>query len=242
MAAATQAVPWQTQRRALDDSVPVFVVTDGESRPLEYERSGEPTLVCFIGADGALAELERCRTLQPQAGLRIQPVGLGTALERAREGRTLVVPVTRDVRVAREAFPDGEDWEGGAIPLFGCHQLQRRRSDGTLATPLFLSSDDAKAALADADPERELGLHLVCTSVQSMVSMIEEGSVGPMDVVPPKRSVEYCTTGGTLTAGLSDDEGELPPGVTKGNVMRALPDIFGLQDPASQNNGLFPGM
>ena len=28
-----------------------------------------------------------------------------------------------DLSAAREAFPDGEDWDNGALPLFGCHQV-----------------------------------------------------------------------------------------------------------------------
>ena len=42
------------------------------------------------------------------------------------------------LQAAREAYPDGEDWEGGALPLFGSQQMQRTRPDGSLATPLFL--------------------------------------------------------------------------------------------------------
>ena len=30
-----------------------------------------------------------------------------------------------DLSAARDAFPDGEDWDNGALPLFGCHQVCR---------------------------------------------------------------------------------------------------------------------
>ena len=228
----------------LDESVPVFVITDEASQPLEYELQGRSLLMCFAGADGAQAELDRASRQNPEYDLRIQPVGLGHVLGRVRDGRAWLIPAAEDAEAARTANPDGEDWEGGALPLFGCYQLQRRRSsDGTLATPLFLSVADAKVALSTADPSRELGLHLVVTSLQSMAQLIEDGEVGAVDVVPPRRSVELCTTGALTPAARSGSvmgsiEGALPPGVTKGAIRRALPDILGDDKGLS---GLFPG-
>lgn len=147
---------WSRLKNQLDNSVPVFVVTDEESRPLEYEKGGSPILVCFAGAEGALAERERSAQKFPLLRLRIQPVGLGAAMERVQEGRAVLVPSAYDVKVARASNPDGEDWDGGALPLFGCHSMKRRRKDGEVATPLFLSVEEAKEALADADPKREV--------------------------------------------------------------------------------------
>jgi len=231
---------WDSIKSALDETVPAFVITDGESSPLQLERDGLPTLLCFASPGSAQAALVGASS--SYSGLRLQAVGLGTALERVREGRAMLVPAPEDLATARGANPEGEDWDGGALPLFGCHQMKRQRSDGTLATPLYLSVDDAKGVLAEADPEREQGLHLVCTSLQSMVELIMQGEVGDMDFVPSRRAVEFCTTG-TLTGAVVGEMDELPPGVTKGAVLRALPEIFGDGEDAKKfrGSGLFPG-
>lgn len=237
------SLAWTSLKSALDETVPVFVVTDAESRPLEYERasSNGPMLLCFAGIGGAQAALDRASAKQPALQLRIQPVGLGTALERVREGRAELVAAAQDLEVARSVNPDGEDWDGGALPLFGCHQLSRQRRDGSTATPLWLSVEEAKAALAEIDPKRDQGLHLVCTSLQSMSSLIEQGEMGPIDVVPTRRALEFCKTGMVMGGVADDDEGGLPPGVTQGAFLRALPEIFG-EGPSAYGgaSGLFP--
>jgi hypothetical protein len=234
-AVASPRATWQALKTALD-GLPVFAVTDEAFSPLEYELEGKSLAFCFASADGARVELERARAANPALSLRIQPVGLGTALERVREGRGRLVAAAGDLAAARLADPDGEDWDGGALPLFGCHQL--RTQDGG-ATPLFLSVEEAKAAMASADPERKSGASLVTTSLQRMSNMLQLGEMGTaVDFVPPRRSLEFCA-GGTLGSSiLSEREEALPPGVTRGAVRRALPDMLGLQDQAG--SGLFP--
>ena len=68
-------------------------------------------------------ELAKARALYPDLNLAIRPTGLGTSLERVRAGTALFVPGAEDLIAARDAFPDGEDWDNGALPLFGCHQV-----------------------------------------------------------------------------------------------------------------------
>jgi hypothetical protein len=223
------AVPWESLKASLDDSVPVFVVTDEAQRPL----ASQPRVLCFLDAVAAQSELVRAKDEYPSLDLRLQPVGLGTALERARLGRASVVPSAEELDVARAAFPDGEDWEGGALPLFGAYEMQRKRRDGTLATPLFLSVEDAKAACREADPQRELGLELVCTSVQRMVSLVVAGEVGAMDFVPTATAVELTQR----CAAVGAEAGELPPGVTRAMITRSLPSWYSEdeEDPTQQS-------
>lgn len=211
---AAAAVQWDDVKSALDDAVPCFVVTDEDLRPL----ADQPTVLCFADAVAAQTELIRAKEEYPTLNLRLQPVGMGTALERARLGRARVIPSGKELGMAREAYPDGEDWDGGALPLFGAYEIQRKRRDGTLATPLYLSVEDAKAACVEADPERELGLNLVCTSLQRMTSLVCAGEVGAMDFVPTAAAVELAQRCG--------ETGELPPGVTRGMISRSLPSWY----------------
>ena len=212
----------------LDDSVPMFVLTDEASRPF----SSQTKIPCFADAAAADAELTKAQAENPRLDLRLQPVGLGTALERSRLSRTELVPAEEDLSVAREVNPSGEDWDGGAFPLFGCQALQRKRRDGASATPLWLSVEDAKAELRAIDPKRELDLDLVCTSLQRIVSLCVDGEVGPMDFVPTAAAVER-----TMALAARSGGGDLPPGVTRGAISRALADIFREDD--DDKNGLF---
>ena len=140
------AILWDELSADLDASVPVYVVANPAGRPLEYESSGRSLFRCYVDPEAAQAALETALGLHPNRGLRLLPTGLGSAMSKAKEGGALLVPAAADLQAAQEAYPDGEDWEGGALPLFGCQQMQRTRADGSLATPLFLSVRDAKAA------------------------------------------------------------------------------------------------
>ena len=226
------AVPWDELKASLDDSVPVFVVTDEALRPL----ASQPTVQCFVDAVAAQTELDRASAEYPSLDLRLQPVGLGTALVRARLGRARLIPSSREVEVARGAFPDGEDWDGGAWPRFGAYEIQRKRRDGTLATPLALAVADAKAACAEADPQRELGLNLVCTSVQRMTSLLMSGEVGPMDFVPSTSAVALAQRCDAASAGAS---ATLPGGMTRGMIGRSLPTWFSEDDDDPNQKSLF---
>ena len=142
------AIVWDELSKELDATVPVYVVANQAGRPLEDESSGRSLFLCYLDPTAAQAALETAIGLDPTLGLRLLPTGLGSALSQANVGRARLIPAAADLQAARDAYPDGEDWEGGALPLFGCQQMQRTRADGSLATPLFLSVRDAKAALA----------------------------------------------------------------------------------------------
>ena len=222
------AVPWEDVKATLDDSVPVFVVTDQESRPLAAS-----TVMCYTDSAAALVELTRASDEFPGLNLKLQPVGLGTVLERARLGRCRLLPSEQDLEVARAANPEGEDWGSGAVPLFGCRQLQRQRKGGVLATPLWLSVEDAKAALREADPERTKDLELTCTSLQRIVSLQIAGEVGPMDFVPSRAVVKYMQR----SAAVEGEGDEATPGVTRGMIARSLPDW--MKEDQDDKYGLF---
>ena len=71
-----------------------------------------------------------------------------------------------------------------------------------------------------------------------MVRRMESGELGPMDVLPPKASVEFCQAGMLGRGALVSDDNILPPGVTRGAMRRALPEILGIEEQPS--SGLFP--
>ena len=127
------AIVWDELSKELDATVPVYVVANQAGRPLEDESSG---FLCYLDPTAAQSALETAIGLDPTLGLRLLPTGLGSALSQANVGRARLIPAAADLQAARDAYPDGEDWEGGALPLFGCQQMQRTRADGSLATPL----------------------------------------------------------------------------------------------------------
>lgn len=239
--ASASILSWDTLKTELDEKVPVFVIADELNRPLECERKGaSPVCLCFADADAAQAALAAAQNSYPELGLRLMPTGIGNALERTREGRALLVPDLQALQAAREAFPDGEDWDGGALPLFGCRLLQRQRADGTQATPLFLSVRDAKAALANAaavqaasDSPGGEAPYLVTTSLQSMTQLMVDGDVGAMEFIPPESSIKLC-----LEAG--DGSRSIPLGI-KGSIARALPELYTDSATGGGAAGLFPG-
>jgi len=243
------AILWDELSTELDASVPVYVVANQAGRPLEYESSGRSLFLCYVDPSAAQAALEAAIGLYPALGLRLLPTGLGSAISKANEGGALLIPAAADLQAARDAYPDGEDWEGGALPLFGCQQMQRTREDGSLATPLFLSVKDAKAALAGAEANtassQEEDLHLVCTSAQRMCKMMVAGDV-VMEILPTVQSLEFCRAQGQLENAASEEEGEvvpigdylsqdIPEGV-RNTYARALPNL--LREGAG--GGIFP--
>ena len=127
------AIAWDELSKELDATVPVYVVANQAGRPLEDESSG---FLCYLDPSAAQAALETAIGLDPTLGLRLLPTGLGSALSQVNAGRVRLIPAAADLQAARDAYPDGEDWDGGALPLFGCQQMQRTRADGSLATPL----------------------------------------------------------------------------------------------------------
>jgi hypothetical protein len=116
------AILWDELSTELDASVPVYVVANQAGRPLEYESSGRSLFLCYVDPSAAQAALETAIGLYPTLGLRLLPTGLGSAISKANEGGALLIPAAAGLQAAREAYPDGEDWEGGALPLFGCQQ------------------------------------------------------------------------------------------------------------------------
>jgi len=115
------AILWEELSTELDSSVPVYVVANQAGRPLEYEAkkedgsSGRSLFLCYVDPAAAQAALEAALGLYPMLGLRLLPTGLGSAISKANEGGALLIPAAADLQAAREAYPDGEDWEGGQL-------------------------------------------------------------------------------------------------------------------------------
>eukprot|EP00964_Phaeocystis_antarctica_P081670 scaffold51100_cov61-Phaeocystis_antarctica.AAC.1 len=116
------AIEWEELSTELDSSVPVYVVANQAGRPLEYEAKGTDASVpgrslflCYVDPSAAQAALEAALGLYPTLGLRLLPTGLGSAISKANEGGALLIPAAADLQAARDAYPDGEDWEGGQL-------------------------------------------------------------------------------------------------------------------------------
>lgn len=261
------AIVWDELSKELDATVPLYVVANQAGRPLEDESSGRSLFLCYLDPTAAQSALDTAIGLNPTLGLRLLSTGLGSALSQANAGRARLIPAAAELQAARDAYPEGEDWEAGALPVFGCQQMQRTRADGSLATPLFLSLRDAKAALAGAEASsastrQEEGerLHLVCTSAQTMCRMMVAGEV-TMEIIPTVESLAFCRAQADAQATAEEaaelEAGEvvpigdylredIPEGV-RSTYARALPNLLRegagggiFPDSGSDSGGIFP--
>lgn len=213
---ASNAPPmtWKEVQAALD-SVPVFALVDGAKE----QRDGK----FFV--DPAAAE--QAIDSMGEDGLFVQPVGLGAALGKVREGAAVFEPVDGD-RLAARGMEGGERADEG-LPLFGCYQMRLPSKTGSgPVTPLFLGLADAEAALAKAAPGG--GLSLVTVTLEHMADLMMAGQLRDprsMAFVPTRRAVEYCNKVGAKRRVVRsvEDTGAVDSGGASGG---ALPGGFGI--------------
>lgn len=176
------------------DRVPCFVVVDMTRAP--PPDSDERTLLYLCAAEAEEA-LISAQQRHPTLKLSLQPVGLGFGLDSAT---SRLVPATAQVERAR-TLPGSEqiDWDAATVPLFGNDRLGQLDRNGAVVSPLFLSCDDASAAIDSAEvaalargDESMQTLEMNTVSLQDMVRRMEEGmSVDPsaFAFIPPATSL-----------------------------------------------------
>ena len=226
------AVPtWSELQAVLDASVPVFCLANAAAEPLQYDREGVALAVFFADANAARQELASADEKYPELGLRVTPMGLGTAFEAARNGRALLVPGAGELKAARD--PDGGGWEDDALPLFGCLQMRKPLADGSSSVPLFMSAADAQAALgAAASGGGGDDLQIVCTSLARAVDMIVSGEQVDFSIVPPSASIWWMQA---WQAGEPAPPAAEPPMGTASRLTALM------EDSSPRSSGLFPG-
>jgi len=191
------------------DSVPVFSLANADGQLLQYERGGAMAAMFFCDVDRALRELSVGRARSPSLGLQLLPVGLGAAVRHsnavfvpgrdelvAAQEAQLAAPSEAAAMLAEAGLPSPvARWDEEHIPLFSCMRLVRRRPDGTRFSPLFMSSEDAKEAIAaaarsSAAAHGSSNLQMDCTSLPKLLALPLPAR-RRFRVVPPTRSMLY---------------------------------------------------
>lgn len=171
---------WKEVQAALD-SVPVFALVDVAAK----EQRGGKFFVDPLTAEQAIDSMG-------DDSLFVQPVGLGRALSKVRDGGAVFEPVNGDL-LAAYGMEGGERADEG-LPLFGCYQMRFPSKTGSgPVTPLFLGLADAEAALSKAAPGG--GLSLVTVTLEHLTDLMMDGQLldpRSMAFVPTRRAVEYC--------------------------------------------------
>lgn len=252
-------MPWNDINKALDELPCFVVVANGCAVPSD---SGRTELHVDMGT--ALKQLESARAQSPESDFQLQPVGLGFALTSSGGGpppsegasadgaASLLVPSAHDVQRAR-ALPGSEevDWDAGAVPLFGCFELQQlEQASGKLVRPLFLAHADAAAALDAAEEQARRApssdgaaapqLRMRATSLQLMTQRMAGGDTADpraFRFVAPSSAVRFCAS---LQSEASTD-GALPE-LSDADARRALTMIYDDKRRArpARDAGLFP--
>ena len=149
-------VPWvYVQHYSYHDyQVPVFALVNAGQEPCGLPvpkffidpADAEAALASDLSASRGLKGAEAALAADVLSGVRVQPVGLGSAFNLVRQEKALFVPQAFDLRAA-EGLEGGEQIEGG-LPLIGCYQMRMPSKEGKPMTPLFLGMAEAKTAVA----------------------------------------------------------------------------------------------
>ena len=199
-------VPWVYVQHYsyYDYQVPVFALVNAGQEPCGLPvpkffidpADAEAALASDLSASRGLRGAEAALAADVLSGVRVQPIGLGSAFNLVRQEKALFVPQAFDLRAA-EGLEGGEQIEGG-LPLIGCYQMRLPSKEGKPMTPLFLGMAEAKTARARAAeamgmPVEELPLVIV--TLQKMVELMMDGQLRDpraMAFVPTRRAVDYC--------------------------------------------------
>ena len=186
------------------DKVPVFTIVNAGQEPC-----GLPVPRFFIDpsdAEAALAaDLRAARGMRGAdavlaagllSGVRVQPVGLGSAYNLVQQGKALFVPEASGLSAAKGM--EGGEQIGDGLPLVGCYQMRMPRKDGGPVTPLFMGLAEAQTARARAAEAMAMPvdeLPLVIVTLEKMSGLMMDGQLRDpraMAIVPTRRAVDYC--------------------------------------------------
>jgi hypothetical protein len=208
-----ESTEWQQVLRDLN-SAPVFVLTDAAGLPLHQRMrdDGQKLVIFYAEIDRAMDELAAARRKSAELNLQLAPVGLGVAYAEVSKGTALLVPGFQELASAQDmqlAAPaeaaamlasagvdsPSLDWPSDVLPVFGCFEMVRRRADGSVFTPVFMSCADAQAALDKAraaDPERAANFEVDVVPLPELLKIAVSGEAKvPPRVVPPSSSMLF---------------------------------------------------
>ena len=187
------------------DRVPVFTVATQEGHPLAYtvEIKGTtfnvPCFYCDVAA--ALFELEQAKSNWDEKtaetsgeDLDIVPFPLGKAFELWATDQAVIVPSKQSILQA--GAPPGTNPIGQQVPMFACMEIMEQDEDGGGAKlPVFMSLDDANAAVkeaVDADGGKVEDFDVACLSLSGCVEQLATVPETPaFHFIPPSNSMKY---------------------------------------------------
>lgn len=190
---------WEAIQSDLD-RVPIFTVATPEGNPLAYQvtiNTDQPYTVPFFYCDvgDALRELEGAKNNTTMEGLDIVPFPLGKAFQLWCKDEAVIVPSKQAVMQA--GAPPGTNPVGQQVPMFACLEIMEENEDGTGVLPLFMSLEDANAAVKEAvaeDGGRAEDLEVVCLSLSGAVEQLATIPETPgFHFIPPSTSMKYIS-------------------------------------------------
>ena len=181
------------------DELPCFVLANDKGEPLQHDRDGSPMTIFLADLFRAEAELANAKRMYPELNLGLLPVGLGSAFQRVQEGNAMLIPSQNEVAAAGL---DPSAVDPSLVPLFGCTKIMKPRKSNpeVQAMPLFLSSEDARAALKEAlsgfaVPDgmtmEAVGLDILCIPLQKACELITSGQETRFEFHAASKSVEW---------------------------------------------------
>lgn len=188
---------WKAIKKDLN-RVPIFSVATPEGNPLAYtvEIKGDkfdvPCFYCDVAA--ALTELEQTKAGAPSSdSFDIIPFPLGQAFELWATNKAVIVPSKQSILqagAAPETNPIGQK-----VPLFACMEIMEEGEDGKAKLPVFMSLEDANAALKEAvgaDGGEVEDLEVVCLSLSGCIEQLTTVPDTPaFHFIPPTTSLKY---------------------------------------------------
>ena len=180
------------------DQVPVFTVASKEGNPLAYEvvKDGKTYQVATIYCDIEAAKKELEQILEAKgkdSGIDLIPIPLGQAFELWGKDRAVLVPGQNAILQA--GAPPGTQPIGQQVPMFACMDIMEQKEDGSGVLPLFLSLEDANAALEAAvatDGGSVDDFEVTSLSLNRAVELLATVPETPaFHFIPDSRSMEY---------------------------------------------------
>ena len=184
---------WAELQQQLD-ALPVFTCADEAGTPLEVQLSGQtkPLAVFYADVEAAELALAKARATRIGQSLDLIPFPLGKAYRLTSDGEGIIVPSAKELAMA--GAPADSSPVGQALPLFACMEMAEEVEGGGGRLPLFMSSAEANAAMAEATAadEPDAKLEMVCLSLQRAIELLVTVPDSPaFRFVPPSSSLIY---------------------------------------------------
>ena len=161
---------------------------------MQYDVVGSgPLAFFFLDINAAKDELQKAQEDTKMEGLNLVPFPLGDVFEMGAKQLAMIVPSQKAIEDA--GAPSGMKPMGQQVPLFGCMDVTEDLADGSSMVPLFLSMDEAKAAmdmaLTEVPEEEKAKFDVTVMPLAGAVQMQASNSDKSFTYVAPRSSLDY---------------------------------------------------